>query len=786
MATPNIIAHYRIVRKLGAGGMGEVFLATDTKLERDVAIKVLPHSVASDDRHRSRFIREARTAASLSHPNICSIYAVEEWEGTICIVMEYVQGQTLADLAHAGHPSFDLVYLLAEQCCNGLTAAASKNIVHRDIKPSNIMIDTTGRVRIMDFGLAKQVLGDSQTQTGVPLGTYHYMSPEQITGQAVDCRSDLFSLGVVLYEVTSGRLPWSGDNIAAIAYSIVHEQPRPLSLCRPDMPADLERIINRSLEKDLAHRYQHASEMLFDIRARQATAPVSPISSSGPQSSPSIAVYPFRNLSPEPEIDYIADGLCEDVITRLSRIKSLKVASRTAVFRFRGEKIDPSDMAAKLGVAVYLEGSIRKYGNDLRITVQLTRAASGFMMWSDHFDRHPGDILRLQAELAERICEALQIKLTDEEGQVVAGVRTVAYEAYDHYLRGKFHLKRRNAASTEKAIELFTKAVEIDPAFTSAYAELSLAYNLCLLYGFRRSHDCSRRAFELASKALSLDPESSDAHMAMGMSLRNSDFQKAIQCFQRALQLDPGNVEGYHYLAHTYVLCGRYEDAAARDEKAIRLDPFYAISRAELVRIYYWLGRRNDVLEQLRTLREDDFTPHLALANEGWIEWSNRNWEAAAMLFEKALQADPNNSYCLDYLADCYRRVGRLEEAVQLVEDLYRRDPEKYDTIARLAQLHAGLAHHDKAQALFSQARSYLDAESENWLNSRSSIYYLNLAYINALQEDNESAIDALESAVKAGLGHYRDLETRPDWDGLRSSPRFSHLLFRISSQRGL
>jgi TolB-like protein/tetratricopeptide (TPR) repeat protein len=491
-------------------------------------------------------------------------------------------------------------------------------------------------------------------------------------------------------------------------------------------------------------------------------------------------VFPLENISSDRESEYLADGICEDIITRLSKIGSLKVASRSAVFRFKGRDFDPVDVVGKLGVGNYLEGSIRRFGDDLRISVRLTRANDGFVVWSDQFDRKCENILSLQTDIAEMVAAALGLELSGGEQQSIVRKPTVNSEAYDYYLRGKFHAKKRDKRSIETAIELLDKARQLDPRFAKACAGLSQAYRLYQNYGHGAGKSLAEMSYELAARAVELDSNSAEAHVSLGLVLRADDFKKSIRELRAAIAIDPSNAEAHHYLAHVYVIFGLYMLAADEEEKALALDPFQPISRAHLCHIYFYLGVSDKVSEQLAVLVEDNQAPYLVHSTEGWLAWYRRDWERAAGFFEKALEVEPGNTFNLDHMCDCYRRLGRLDEAAALLRKLLIDGGSDYMLPARLAQVHTDMDDHDRAAELFSRAKRNLEQASQHWLNPRSVMYHMNMAWILALEKHTEGAVKHLSEAGKQGLGHYAELRLRPDWENLQTEPTFRELVKRI------
>src|SRR4051794_4513580 len=567
---------YDVVSLLGSGGMGEVYRAHDSRLKRDVALKVLQ---LDNEDARPRFEREARALAALNHPNIVTIHSVEEVDGIPFLTMELVDGEPLsARITPAGLPLDELLEL-AIPIAEALSAAHRKGIIHRDLKPGNIMTTSEGQVKILDFGLAKalSLSADAatvdQTMAGITLGTIAYMSPEQARGETLDPRSDLFSFGVVLFELASGRRPFSGETNLSVLASIL-DRPAPAI---GGAHAGLDPILARALTKKPSSRYQRAEELLSDLRAlrsgtRLAAATARP-------SGPSIAVLPFANMSAEPEQEYFCDGMAEELISALARIKGLSVAARTSSFLFKQRTVDIREIGERLMVQTVLEGSVRKIGNRLRVSAQLINAHDGYQIWAERYDSKVDDVFAIQDEIAHAITESLKIALVRPADEPIVRQSTANLDAYQAYLRGRFFVNRMTGQfeALFAARDAFQEAVTLDPDYAAAYAGLSEAYCSLAYLTFLPTREASEAALSAAHRAVELDPGLAEAHTAVGWTktLFAIDMATAEQDFARAIELAPSFAPAHGYYVLLLASLGRFAEALARAERARQLDPVW-------------------------------------------------------------------------------------------------------------------------------------------------------------------------------------------------------------------
>ena len=546
------ISHYKIIEKLGEGGMGVVYKAQDLKLDRMVAIKFLPAHLSASPDSKARFLQEAKATAALNHPNILNVYEVDDQEDGMFLVMEYLEGMTLKKYmtnlnSGTGVPVHQAIEW-ASQIAEGLKAAHGKNIVHRDIKPENVMLTNDGKLKIMDFGIAKLKSSSGLTRTGTSLGTLSYMAPEQAQGEAADQRSDIWSLGVVLYELLTADLPFKSEHEAGLLYLIVNEDPPVPSLMDRKIPHQVDALIKKMLAKNRAQRYQNMEEVLHSLHETQHIIESVP---SQPQAK-AIAVLPFGNISPDKESDYFSDGLTEELIINLSRLKDIRVVPRTTSMQYKGTTKEVKAIGRELGTRYILAGSVRKFQDNLRIAVELVDVEADAQLWAETYKGKLEDVFDIQEKVSKQIVDALMVKLTPKEQVVLTKRPTLNAQAFDCNLRARDSLYRFTKNGVQTAIELFQKAIEYDARYADAYAGMSEAY-AHLYQQFDRNEAHLDKALEAGLKALMYDPSLSEAYSALGLVyLYKKSHDEAVEASQKAIELNPSNHTAYWILGRTY------------------------------------------------------------------------------------------------------------------------------------------------------------------------------------------------------------------------------------------
>ncbi len=734
--------------------MGEVYRAKDLRLGREVAVKVLPSEVASNPDRLAAFEREARTVAGLNHPNIVTLHSVEDEDGIRFLTMELIEGQTLAALVTSNGLPLDRVLDLSIPMVDALAAAHERGVIHQDLKPGNVMVTSEGRVKILDFGIAMIAAGMAPAQDDSPtvadpspvpekrqvLGTVPYMAPEQLRGDVVDVRSDLFALGIILFELATGRKPFTGATPLHVSYAILSGTPDPLTRVRADLPPDLERIVGRCLEKDPRARFQKARDLGDELRALRRALDDGTSGRFATGGVASIAVLPFVNRSRDEEDEYFSDGLADELLNVLAKIKGLRVSARASSFHFKGRDTPLAEVGRALNVATLLDGSVRKAGNRVRISVQLVKVSDGYHLWSETYDRTLEDIFAVQDDIAQSVVRELRVKLLGEEAASDASVNTKAEvaraargrgsnaEAHRRYLLARHLIDRWTRDDTAKAIEYLEAALALDPVFPLAWTELSRAHAREASRGWAPANEAFRRAREAAERALALEPDLAEGHARIGWIRlsHDSDWRGAEASFTRALELAPGNAV---VLGSAGVLArslGRIEEAIAHCREAVEQDP----------------------------LSSPSFN-NLGLA----LHTADRLTEAETA-YRKALELAPQRSRTRSLLALTLAAQGRREEA--LAEAV--QEPENVYRLYALAIVHGAKGEESKAAL-----RQLIEAHSAD------SAYQI--AEVHAARGESNEAFDWLERAYVQRDGGLVEMRASPHLRSLHADPRWEDIL---------
>jgi serine/threonine protein kinase/tetratricopeptide (TPR) repeat protein len=783
------ISHYLMVEKIGAGGMGVVYKAKDTRLARFVALKFLPEDVAHDPQAIERFRREARAASVLNHPGICTIYDIGEQDGRAFIAMEFIDGETLRSHIHGKALPLEEILKLGTQLTEALDAAHAEGIIHRDIKPANIFVTKRGQAKVLDFGLAKLVRRglasvnadfggespDSNSIVGIISGTPSYMSPEQIRGDDLDPRTDIFSLGLVLYEMATGRKAFGGGTGGTIIEAVLTRPPVSVRSINLDVPPRLERIIDKALHKDRGRRYQHAADMLADLqrlkrdtdfgrRDRKGDAESVLTSTTGPSSSTgkrrsqtsrvergalrperlskvigSLAVFPFENLSHDPENEYLSDGIPGSLINILATVPRLRVIAQSTVFRYKGQQIDPQAVGRELNVRAVLTGRMMQSGGALRIGTELVDVATGAQLWGAQFDRKPGDIFVIQDEISNEISGKLRLQLTRAEKKRLIKRHTEDDEAYRLYLKGRHHWNRWTEEGFFKAIGYFQQAVEKDPGYALAHTGLAESYVLLGWNSYLPPKDAFPKAKAAAMTALELDRGLGEAHtpLAAALWLYDWQWQDAQTEFKRSLELNPAYPTASHWHAEYVMTMGRQVEAIAKMKNSQDLDPLSLIINVAIGWASYMARQYDQAIEQLLRTAELDPNYPVTYWILGLLYRITARYELAITAGERGVDLSGGSPLMRAALAHTYGMSGRAKEALQVLDDLTKLAKHKYVAPHFLAGIHIGLG-------------------------------------------ENDCAIEYLEKSYKEHSHWLIYLHIDPSMDALRSNPRFQDLLRRV------
>jgi serine/threonine protein kinase/tetratricopeptide (TPR) repeat protein len=817
------VSHYKIISKLGEGGMGVVYKAEDKKLDRHVAIKFLPHHLQANPEAKKRFIHEAKAASALEHPNICAVYEINETpDQQMYMVMPSYDGQSLQDRINDGPVSVDEALEFVEQIASGLAKAHARGIVHRDIKPGNIFVTEDGHLKILDFGLAKLAGQTKITRTGTTVGTVSYMSPEQAQGEEIEASSDVFSLGVLLYQLLTGHLPFAAEQEAAILYKIMNEDPAPLATHRDNLVDGFQRVIDKALAKDREMRYRGASELLKDLqlvrggkevalvrrfsrkarRAVFATVVGLGVIAAGfliysrgidggnnqgmPSASPkSIAVLPFTNLSGDPENEYFSDGITEDILTQLSKIADLTVISRTSIMRYKNTEKSLREIGKELGVGTILEGSVRRSEGRVRIVGQLIDARSDKHLWAETYDRDLKDIFEVQSDVAKQIALALEAELSPEEKERIAKKPTGDLLAYDYYLKGREYVLRYTKKDNERGLGLYQKALEIDPNYALAYAGISNTYTFgCFLFGFVPAWLDS--AIAVAEKALSIDADLAEAHLALGNAYWGKGWlPKALERYQRALEINPNYAAAVGNIGAVYGVLGENAEAFRWLKRTMALSPTIYNAQYTIAIIYINIGdyaKAERWLHRVLEIAPDFLTAELDLI---LVNVLRTNDPHALEQHKKASSQYPDDIGGLAQAGRIALYLGRDAQAKEYFEKVAELAPgshkARYANI-RLGYLLSKAGEKDEARKRLSVSLASL--EDELGQGSTDPFVLHDIAVIHAVQGEKKEACEWLQKAIDAG---YLRLPWPPAmdplFDNLRDDARFKEMMAQLQTK---
>ena len=663
---------YRILAELGRGGMGVVYRAEDTRLKRPVALKFLSEDLSAHPEARARFLREAQAAAALDNPHVCTVYEAGEHDGRAYIAMAFIEGYSLKERIAQGPLTLDEALTFSRQIVEGLAEAHAARVIHRDIKPANIMLAGGRQAKLTDFGLARLEGSGETTRTGGVVGTLAYMSPEQAQGLQTDQRTDIWSVGCVIYEMLTGHAPFSPSRGQADLYALLHSDPRPVTAFRPDAPRRLVAVVDRCLQKDPRRRYPDATSLLDDLKSvdLEAAAPAAPSQAAEQPRVPSVAVLPFVDMSAEKNQEFFGEGIAEELIHALARIQGLRVVARTSAFALKDKGLDVREIGRILNVDAVLEGSVRAAGNRLRITAQLINVADGFHLWSERFDREAGDIFAIQDELSLSIVEHLKVTLHVGERAALQKRSTDDHEAYNLYLKGLYFVARPRPDLLQKALGLFQAALERDPGFAKAHAGIAAVFGMLGNFNFARPTEVWPKAKAAVEKALALDEQLPEAYV-IAASIAfwyDWDWAAAEASYLRNLALNPGDAFTHGDYAWYLVNRRRYDEALYQIGLAINLDPLMPLFYGWSVGLHCAAGRFDDALRDFERAKELDPTFGLPYFHAGMTYFLKGVADKAIEVLQQGVRIAPHPGWADGMISMIRIRQGNRDE-VRLILD---------------------------------------------------------------------------------------------------------------------
>jgi len=726
---------YNIMQKIGEGGMGVVYKANDTRLDRTVALKFLSADLTRDQEAKQRFVQEAKAAAALNHSNITTIYEIDEDKGQTFIAMEFIPGQSLKQRLEEGPLSLEEAKELALQVAEGLKEAHDKGIVHRDIKPANIMLTKKGQAKITDFGLAKLAGGADLTKASTIMGTVAYMSPEQARGEDVDLRTDIWSLGAMLYEMVTGERPFRKDREHALIYSILHDELTAPAEIRADIPSRMEEIIFRALEKDTRDRYQSIKELMENLKHT--------VQVTFPKAKKSIVVLPFDDMSPDKDNEYFSDGLTEEIISDLSKIQSLRVISRTSAMMLKGTRKSMKAISRELDVQYVLEGSVRKAGNNLRIAAQLIDAGNDAHLWAEKYSGTIDDVFDIQEQVSRAIVDALKLKLSPKENKKIAERPMGDVRAYDLFLRARKEILSATEEGLERALQLIKHGLNIIGDNELIIGAMGYAYFQFYNLGFKKEASSLQKGEECADKVFALNPDSYIGHFLRALiHCKTGNIQAAIREHKKTLELNPNHLDSLVHISYFYTISGKPSSARP------------------------WLVR----------LKEIAPLDWVAVWTAGEAECEEGNFEKSLEYLSTSVRLDPENPFCQIAYAHGLALVNRFEESFEILCKLGKGSPDTW--LGQLALFYKYALQNKKIEAQ--------QAVSENLKKAARGDEFapLWMAECYALIDEKDEAIDWLENVVKWGFINYPFLhEIDPFLEHIRGEPRFKKLMEKVKHE---